>query len=111
MSQVVFTVRSESTGEHYHLEAYRTATGVRFSCSCPAGKKGTHCKHRLSVLMKDTRACVDVDAETIASFQDLIKGSELLARVNEMNEAEQAVFAAQRNLKLAKEAVGKALYG
>lgn len=111
MSQVVFTVRSGSSDELYQLEASRTDRGIRFTCTCPAGRTGSHCKHRLSILLNDTSSCVDVDAEAVAELQSMAEGSELVDLLREMNEAERAVVEAQANLKRAKKAVGKALAG
>ena len=111
MSQVVFTVRSESSGELYQLEASRTDRGVRFTCTCQAGQNGTHCKHRLAVLLDDTSSCVDVDEAALAGLKGMTEGSELMDLVREMNDAEREVTAAQAALKRAKKAVGKALAG
>ena len=107
---LVFTVRSSSSDELYKLEAYRTATGVRFACTCPAGENGQHCKHRVAMLLGDAASVVE-GTEQIAALTEMVAGSPIVAALAKVGEAEKSLAVTQRALKTAKAGLAKALMG
>jgi hypothetical protein len=106
MDDLVFAVRSSSNPLVYQLRATRTATGVRFSCSCPAGDNGQHCKHR-----GDVTAIAEGTHDDVLALAELVRNSQIVTAMREVEDAEKAVAAAQRNLKKAKQALGRAMMG
>jgi hypothetical protein len=111
MDDLVFAVRSSSNPLVYQLRATRTATGVRFSCSCPAGDNGQHCKHRLALLVGDVTAIAEGTHDDVLALAELVRNSQIVTAMREVEDAEKAVAAAQRNLKKAKQALGRAMMG
>jgi hypothetical protein len=111
MSEIVFTVRSENDGEQYRLEASRTDRGIRFTCSCAAGLKGSHCQHRLALLLKDTRACVEVVEADVVALHAMAKGSHLMHAIEMMVQAQATVDEAQADLRRAKKVLATMLGG
>ena len=111
MSEIVFTVRSEADGAQYQLEASRTDRGIRFTCNCAAGLKGAHCRHRLALLLKDTRACMEVVEADVAALHEMVKGSHLMHAVEMMVQAQATVDEAQADLRRAKKVLATMLGG
>ncbi|MGU3537721.1 SWIM zinc finger family protein [Methylobacterium sp. A54F] len=111
MTQFIFSVRSEAGSEHYQLKATRTDRGLRFTCSCKAGQRGDQCQHRLALLLKDTRACVEVDQESLTALHDMAEGSPLMHAVEMMVQAQAAAEEAQNDLKRAKKVLATMLGG
>ena len=66
-------IESSSSGEHYAVTFTREGTNLRTSCTCPAGQKGIHCKHRLSLLAGDLSSIVgEVPADIGAQLAALL---------------------------------------
>ncbi|WP_370654546.1 SWIM zinc finger family protein [Hydrogenophaga sp.] len=42
-----------SGGSIYRIKLYQTDIGLKTSCTCPAGQKKIHCKHRSAVFAGD----------------------------------------------------------
>ena len=80
-------IESSSSGEHYAVTFTREGTNLRTSCTCPAGQKGIHCKHRLSLLAGDLSSIVgEVPADMAllhkaAFFPELYSGATIVRLV------------------------------
>lgn len=106
-----FIVRSASSATVYRLEATRTSRGVRFTCTCPAGEKAQHCKHRIGILLGDPHTCVDVDPGDLSAFHDMAAGTALAEAVDAYTVADTAKAEADREFVRAKKALTRALMG
>jgi hypothetical protein len=66
-----------SAPEPYQTSFWRVGNNVKSSCTCPAGKNGLACKHRLSLLDGDVTNLVSSSAESFRMLQRMLEGSDV----------------------------------
>ena len=104
-------IESSRTGEHYAVTFTREGTNLRTSCTCPAGQKGIHCKHRLSLLAGDLSSIVgEVPADIGAQLAALLPGSDVERVLEQLRVAEAGVTAAQAEVKRVKKALDRVMH-
>ena len=81
MASYRFDVRSSSGDGTYQIEAYRTAAGVRISCTCPAAENGQHCKHRLGLIAGDVTHLESRNVDDVKALAALVTGTALAASI------------------------------
>jgi uncharacterized Zn finger protein len=111
MTELHFFVRSSSSEEVYSVKAYRTKNGVRFSCSCPAGENGIHCKHRTSLVMGDVTHLLEYAEADVAALHALLNDSKIPETVAEILRLEKIADAAKRDLSSAKKRLDEIMHG
>ena len=95
-------IESSSSGEHYAVTFTREGTNLPSSCTCPAGQKGIHCKHRLSLLAGDLPALSVKCRPTSAPSSPPCFGSDVERVLEQLRVAEAGVTAAQAEVKRVK---------
>jgi len=78
-------------------------------CTCPAGKKGQYCKHRMSILRGESEAVVSSNIDEIPIVRTWLKGSDVELAIHNIAEAEHDIDEAKKKLTLAKSALAKAM--
>lgn len=100
-----------STGDHYTVTFNRDGTNLHTSCSCQAGQKSVHCKHRLSLLAGDISNVVSPVPEDIkAQLATILSGSDVAQALENLHIAEAAVTAAQAEVKRVKKALDRVMH-
>ena len=97
-----FAVLSSDGVTLYDVEAYATADGVRFSCTCKAGQNGMVCKHRTMLAVGDCSRLVGGEATQIAVLQAMLEPSNMLKAFRQLHELEgmaEEIKAATTTLK------------
>jgi uncharacterized Zn finger protein len=109
MPSLQFFVKG-SSDEPYRLALSRSNAKLSFACSCPAGTKGSICKHRLAILAGDLSAVVDgnVTAEQTLSF---IAGSVLEAANKSYVELNEELDSVSKRVDAAKRRLNAAMSG
>ncbi|WP_067096093.1 hypothetical protein [Marinomonas atlantica] len=103
-----------SQPEPYQVEILKhTDHELEIACDCPAGKNGTHCKHRIEVL---TGSYEDViyDEATIDQLKKLegwIAGTKVEAALKEVITAEQKLDEYKKLVKNAKRKLARIMEG
>jgi hypothetical protein len=108
MEAITFKVQG-SAREPYNTDFSRTGTNIAAYCSCPAGKVGQLCKHRLSILQGDTKSIVsgnDGDVQTVMSW---VKGTDVEDVLRQFHEAETRFDEAKKQLDSLKRRLARAL--
>jgi hypothetical protein len=110
MSEILqFQIRG-SKGDIYEVKAGRKAIGnVWITCTCQAGRNGLYCKHRFALIDGDVGAIEGSGEEQVLLLRDLLQDSDIIARIQDVVEAEAAAEAAKRKLSAAKSALAKAM--
>lgn len=111
MSRLKLVVRSSNPDVSYNLSAYRTESGIRFSCGCPAGSNGNICKHRTSLLVGDI---TDLDPSSKSTIDDLLAlfdGHPILHSIARMLELEAAIETMQNQIKEEKRMIAVSFMG
>jgi hypothetical protein len=92
--EVTFTVKGNN------LNAY---------CTCPAGKNGQYCKHRMSILRGEANAVVSSNRGEVPIVQSWLAGSDIEFAIHDIAEAEHDFDEAKKKLSQAKRALAKAM--
>lgn len=73
---IIFLVQG-SAKIPYRVTFWREGNDFKSACTCPAGKKGTYCKHRFALLDADITNLVSDNYDDLAKIPDLLKGSDV----------------------------------
>lgn len=106
-----FVVRSSSGSGTYDLFVTRTQTGIRFACSCPAADNGTHCKHRVALLLGDAKMLVDGAPQDVARLRDLFRPSGIYEALTAIQQLERDVATAKAQIAVMKRQVAECMMG
>jgi hypothetical protein len=100
-----------STGTLYVATFFRAGDSLATACSCPAGEKRTHCKHRLALFAGDisaVRGAVPPDlAEQLAA---IVRGTQVEVALQALEAAETHAKSAAERLKQAKKFLDRAMH-
>jgi NAD-dependent DNA ligase len=105
-----FLIQSRSSGSQYIIGVFEEDGRPVMTCTCPAGEMGSFCKHRIALIEGDF-------SEVIRSTHDPVEigpalaGSELSASISRMRDQEQAIKAAQAELRGIKKGVARLMNG
>lgn len=104
-------VESSTSGERYAVTFTREGDNLRTSCTCQAGQKGIHCKHRLSLLAGDLSSVVgEVPADIGSKICALLIGSDVEKVLEQLRNAEAGFAAAQAEVKRVKKALDRVMH-
>lgn len=100
-----------SSGNRYLVNFARDGHKLRTSCTCPAGEKGIHCKHRLSLLAGDTAGVIGTLPDDFSKqITVLLAGSDLEQALMKLRTAEGVIATAQAELKQAKKMLDRVMH-
>lgn len=110
MTTLRFAVRS-SSGDDYELTARQTASGVRFSCQCQGAEWGQLCKHRVSLMMGDTKLLSDGKPDEISLLMDWCRQDGVLADLDAISDLENNITRAKASIAKLKKKIASRLAG
>ncbi len=110
MEAIEFLVQG-SASKPYDVTFARENGEVTAFCSCPAGEKGTYCKHRLSLLSGIAKDVIGGNAERVSDVLSWLPGSKLAACLADLKAAEEAVESAKQAEAQAKERLAVVMTG
>jgi uncharacterized Zn finger protein len=100
-----------STGNPYLASFTREGNTLKTSCTCPAGEKRTHCKHRLSLLEGDLSRVRGAYPEALPQLLSaMLEGTEVQSALRALAHARDESSVADAKLKLAKRALDRAMH-
>ncbi|HYN77990.1 MAG TPA: SWIM zinc finger family protein [Lamprocystis sp. (in: g-proteobacteria)] len=108
--KVIFSVAG-SAKEPYQVTFRNEHGKLNAFCTCPAGEKGLHCKHRLAIVAGDTSAVLSKSREEIEILRTWLIGSELEIACSAFHEAEKNFEEAKAMFDRAKKRLGKVMTG
>jgi uncharacterized Zn finger protein len=100
MQELQFLVQGSSP-EPYRVTFTIVDKNLNAYCTCPAGQNGQYCKHRFGLLAGDTRKLVGPNEDEVRTLLQWLEGSDV-------EEALEAVHAAERDFLRAKKALAEA---
>ena len=104
-----YQVVSQSTGEVYYIELSRNGDNLTCTCTCPAGQKGMHCKHRLSILNGDISDVDSGDTDKMHLIEGMLEGTDVDQALNELRKLEEQKAELDKAIKAQKKVLGKSL--
>ena len=108
--EIIFLVQG-SNPEPYRVKFLKNDTFLAVYCTCPAGKNGMHCKHRINILMGLTDAIVSDNASEVKSIQKWLKGTPADEAIQSLISAEKEYLSAKKALTKAKKSLAKVFKG
>lgn len=78
-------------------------------CTCRAGQVGRYCKHRVRLLIGDTTDLVSDNPDEAELLEPWLRGSDIEDAMDAVREAEAAVKAAKKRLRVARDRVARAM--
>lgn len=66
-----------SAKEPYRVTFWREENDFRSACTCPAGKKGSYCKHRFQLLDGDPTNLVSENLDDLTLLPTMLKGTDV----------------------------------
>jgi hypothetical protein len=100
-----------STGTPYIATFTRDGDSLQTACSCPAGEKRTHCKHRLALFSGDFAAVRGTIPPGLAEqLSAMVRGTEVEKALQELEAAQAEAIAATERLKRAKKFLDRAMH-
>ena len=104
-----FEVMSTSTGEIYNVSVVRNGANLTCTCTCPAGQKGTACKHRLGILSGSSTGVTGGDINRIESIPGIMQGTDVESALINVSTLEDQIAALKKQITAAKKALGRTL--
>ena len=100
-----------SSGTPYIATFSREGDSLKTTCNCAAGKKRTHCKHRLALLAGDfTSVHGDMQSELLDRLSAIARGTEIESALKAFELADADAKAATERLKRAKKLLDIAMH-
>lgn len=101
MEQLSFLVAG-SAPEPYEVTFIRTSAGMKATCTCLAAAAGTHCKHRVDILLGTSKSISSGNAHDMATAQAWLPGSPIDKALTDVAEAEALLASAKLHLAHSK---------
>lgn len=108
MKQLVFYVQG-SSADPYRVTFERIGNNLNGYCTCPAGDKGQHCKHRTNILYGIVDGIVDPNFDDLSRLCSWIPGTDVEQALMELQAADEAFKDAESRFKAAKKNLSRAL--
>lgn len=108
MNTIKFLVQGSSS-EPYEVKFIKIEGKLNAYCNCPAGEKGTYCKHRINILSGSHEAIVSDNISEVKTIKDWLIGTQLEVTLAEYKEAEKAAETAKKRLSSAKKKLSKTM--
>jgi uncharacterized Zn finger protein len=105
-----FVIESASSGAEYRIQVWDEPTGPVITCDCPAGQKGTQCKHRIALISGDGGDVIR-STHPAADLAKLCEGTAIARALQDIHDQERAVKAAQASLKKSRKVLADAMLG
>jgi len=75
--------------EPYVVTFVRVGDDLKTTCTCPAGEKGTYCKHRLALLRGDYSAVVSKNFDELTCIPQILANTDVAAALESLSQAEE----------------------
>jgi len=108
--EIVFLVQG-SNPEPYKIRFIKSDLIFSAFCTCPAGQKGMHCKHRINILTGSVNAIVSDNIEEVATIKKWLIGTPIEEAIQLFQSAEKECLSAKKASTKAKKNLSKALRG
>lgn len=100
---------SGSSSNPYQITLERNGRNLNVFCTCPAGKSGQICKHRMNILSGNPVNLVSPNHENLKLAVEWVSGSDIEQALVELSKAEDAMVYAKKAHAAAKNKLIKAL--
>ncbi len=108
--EIIFLVQGSSP-EPYKVRFMKSDLFFAAFCTCPAGQKGMHCKHRINILTGSIDAIVSDNTKEVETIKKWLTGTPIEDTIKSLIFTENEYLSAKKALTKAKKNLSKALRG
>ena len=109
MDELRFSIHG-SSDEPYTVRFERPASGnLNAYCTCPAGKNGQYCKHRVNLLNGEIKGIVSGNEDDLPKLAEMIKGSDVETTYNRVIDLEAQAARIKKQISDAKKDLAAAM--
>ena len=99
-----------SAADPYQVRIVNRGKGnISAYCTCPAGEKKSHCKHRINILNGKTMGIVSGNESEVKKVLSWVPGSDLELAMKKVEEMEYQLDLAKSNLNKSKKMLAMAM--
>lgn len=103
-----FSVKG-SAKEPYEVVFRLQGVNLSAYCNCPAGKRGLHCKHRIGILLGQSKGIIGDNSDRVSEVAGWVEGSDVEGPLNEFLYLEKEANKINEQLKSVKRRLAKAM--
>ena len=109
MEPIIFLVQGSAAEPYKVTFSKRTEGNLTAHCTCPAGKVGMHCKHRMNILLGDVTDIVSKNEETAHNVYEWYRDSDVERELKTIDRLEREIDELKRLLISAKKRAAVAM--
>jgi len=109
MKKVSFEVQGSAPEPYTVTFIKRTENNLSAYCSCPAGENGLHCKHRINILMGETKGIVSDNLGDVSIVQAWVPGTDIEEKLLKALRLESEFNRIKKELSTAKKELAQAM--
>lgn len=110
-SDIIEVCIEGSSGAPYVATFSRDGESLMTACTCPAGERRIHCKHRLALFAGDLTAVRGVISSGLAErLSAMVRGTQVEVALQELEAAEIEARATAERLKRAKRFLDRVMH-
>ncbi len=106
-NEVVFSVQGSAPEPYQVRFIKRSSTKLNAYCTCPAGQKGMHCKHRIRILAGYDNDIVSGNIGDVPRVAKWVVGTDLEAALDYVVTVEDQFKGLKKQLAAAKKAMAR----
>lgn len=107
-AELTFHVKG-SSADPYEVIFIKDGDSLTAICSCPAGRYGNFCKHRIAILDGDAAAIVSDNADHVPTLVEWLAGTDVATALSDYRALEQDTDTPKRELAAAKRKLARAM--
>lgn len=110
MEEITFLIQG-SAQEPYEARFTRHDGALKATCTCPAGIKGSYCKHRIGILQGSAESVVSGNADQVKEAAAWLKDSELERALARLDALERQQNELKKEVSRVKKSVSRIMTG
>jgi len=107
MDDVIFEVKGSAAAPYLVTFSRSSKKSLSIRCTCPSGRFGQLCKHRVAILSGDKKGIVSSNLEQVELIQSWIKGTEIEKKLIDVKLMEKVALKSKESLVKAKKVLLK----
>ena len=108
MDTLFFQVQG-SAADPYTVSFMKNGNNLTAHCTCPAGKHGQYCKHRINILSGSTKGIVSDNASDVNVITEWLSGSDGEQALSDFKEAEWIYDEAKKRFSSVKKKLARSM--
>lgn len=109
MEELLFEVQGSAPEPYGVVFVRRSSKNLSAYCSCPAGEKGQHCKHRFAILDGITKGILSPNTDQVKVVQSWLSGTDVEQALLKLRKLELEAEKIKKELSAAKKELARTM--